>query len=163
MTAVEQICYDLAHDLLDDIRRLDIQLKGVTQTDLGGCGRIVDDGHRVFGVGPMTAVILIGNTGDLRRFRNRDHFAAYTGTAPVEFSSGGRITHRLSRRRNRTLNSAIHVAAVTLRRKHSDGRAYFDRRLAEGKTKREALRSLKRHVSNAVCRQLLADANRLGR
>ncbi len=118
----------------------------------------------LFGVGPMTAAILIGNTGDIRRFRNRDHFAAYTGTAPVEFSSGGRIVHRLSRRGNRTLNAAIHMAAVTqLRHTHSDGRAYFERKVAEGKTKREALRSLKRHVSNAVYRQLLADANRLAR
>ena len=99
-----------------------------------------------------------------RRFRNRDHFAAYTGTAPVEFSSGGRTVHRLSRRENRTLNAAIHMAAVTqLRHKHSEGRAYFERKVADGKTKREALRSLKRHVSNAVYRQLLADANRLAR
>lgn len=118
----------------------------------------------LFGVGPMTAAILIGNTGDIRRFRNRDHFAAYTGTTPIEFSSGGRTVHRLSRRGNRTLNSAIHMAAVTqLRHRHSEGRAYFDRKVAEGKTKREALRSLKRHVSNAVYRQLLADANRLAR
>jgi transposase len=114
----------------------------------------------LFGVGPMTAAILIGNVGDIRRFRNRDHFAAYTGTAPVEYSSGGRVAHRLSRRGNRTLNAAIHMAAVTqLRHQHSEGRAYFERRVSE----REALRSLKRHVSNAVYRQLLAHANRLGR
>ena len=109
----------------------------------------------------MIAAVLIGN---VRRFRNRDHFAAYTGIAPIEYSSGGRIVHRLSRRGNRTLNAAIHMAAVTqLRHKQSDGRVYFDRKVAEGKTKREALRSLKRHVSNAVYRHLLADANRLGR
>ena len=96
------------------------------------------------------------------RFRNRDHFAAYTGTAPVEFSSSGRIAHRLSRRGNRVLNAAIHMAAVTeIGHTQSEGRVYFDRKVAEGKTKREALRSLKRHVSNAVYRQLLADANRL--
>ena len=72
--------------------------------------------------------------------------------------------HRLSRRGNRTLNSAIHLAAVTqLRHRTSEGRVYFDRKLAEGKTKREALRSLKRHVSNAIYRHLLADANRLRR
>ncbi len=110
----------------------------------------------------MSAAVLIGNTGDIRRFRNRDHFAAYTGTAPVEFSSGGRIVHRLSRRGNRTLNSAIHIAAVTqLRHQHSEGRIYFERKVAEGKTKREALRSLKRHLSIAIYRQLVADANRV--
>ena len=163
-SAVEQIRYDLARDLIDDICRLDAQLKeshkriavavkasSTTLTDL-------------FGVGPMIAATVIGNVGDVRRFRNRDHFAAYTGTAPVEYSSGGRIVHRLSRRGNRTLNAAIHMAAVTqLRHKHSDGRIYFERKVADGKTKREALRSLKRHVSNAVYRQLVADASRAAR
>jgi transposase len=163
-TAVEQIRYELANDLLDDIRHLDIQLKEshkkISKAVAASSTTVTD----LFGVGPMTAAILIGNTGDIRRFRNRDHFAAYTGTAPAEFSSGGRTVHRLSRRGNRTLNSAIHMAAVTqLRHTHSSGRVYFDRKVAEGKTKREALRSLKRHVSNAVYRQLLADANRLAR
>ena len=163
-TPVEQIRYDLAGDLLDDIRRLDDQLKE-SHKRIGAAVRAssttVTD---LFGVGPMTAAVLIGNTGDIRRFRNRDHFAAYTGTAPVEFSSGGRIVHRLSRRGNRTLNSAIHMAAVTqLRHKHSEGRIYFERKVAEGKTKREALRSLKRHVSNAIYRQLVVDADRIAR
>jgi transposase len=163
-TSVEQIRFDLANDLIDDIRRLDVQLKE-SHAKISATVRVTSTTVTdLFGVGPMTAATLIGNVGDIRRFRNRDHFAAYTGTAPVEYSSGGRIAHRLSRRGNRTLNSAIHMAAVTqLRHKHSDGRAYFDRKVAEGKTNREALRSLKRHVSNAVYRQLLADANRLAR
>jgi transposase len=158
-TAVEQIRYHLAHDLLDDIGRLDAQLKESHKRIGTVVAASSTTATELFGVGPMTAAILIGNTGDIRRFRNRDHFAAYTGTAPVEFSSGGRIAHRLSRRGNRTLNAAIHMAAATqLRHTHSDGRAYFERKVTEGKTKREALRSLKRHVSNAIYRQLLADA-----
>jgi len=97
----------------------------------------------------------------VRRFANRDQFAAYNGTAPVERSSGGRVVHRLSQRGNRRLNHALHLAAVCqIRQRHSDGRAYFDPKVAEGKTKKEALRALKRHVSNAVYRQLLIDANR---
>jgi transposase len=163
-TAVEQIRYDLANDLLDDIGRLDDQLNASHKRIGAAVAASSTTVTELFGVGPMTAAILIGNTGDIGRFRNRDHFAAYTGTAPVEFSSGGRTAHRLSRRGNRTLNAAIHMAAVTqLRHHHSDGRAYFERKVAEGKTKREALRSLKRHVSNAIYRQLLADANRLAR
>jgi transposase len=158
-TAVEQIRYHLAHDLLDDIGRLDAQLKESHKRIGTVVAASSTTATELFGVGPMTAAILIGNTGDIRRFRNRDHFAAYTGTALVEFSSGGRIAHRLSRRGNRTLNAAIHMAAATqLRHTHSDGRAYFERKVTEGKTKREALRSLKRHVSNAIYRQLLADA-----
>jgi transposase len=113
------------------------------------------------GVGPILAGMLIGYTGDITRFRNRDHYAAYNGTAPVEFSSGGRVVHRVSERGNRRLNHAIHMTVICqLRQPHSDGRAYFDRRVAQGKTTRDALRALKRHLSNAVYRQLLADARR---
>ena len=115
----------------------------------------------LFGIGPIIAAMLIGYSGDITRFANRDHYASYTGTAPVEFSSGGRVVHRVSQRGNRNLNHAIHMAAVSqLRQVHSEGRAYFDRRVAEGKTKREALRALKRHVSNAAYRKLVADAKR---
>jgi transposase len=164
LSAVEQIRHDLARELIEDISRLDTQLKEshkrITSAVRASSTTLTD----LFGVGPMIAAVVIGNVGDVRRFRNRDHFAAYTGTAPVEYSSGGRIVHRLSRRGNRTLNAAIHMAAVTqLRHAHSDGRSYFDRKVAEGKTKREALRSLKRHVSNAVYRQLIADDDRITR
>jgi transposase len=115
----------------------------------------------LFGVGPVIACSLIGYTGDVCRFVNRDQFAAYNGTAPIEHSSGGRVVHRLSRRGNRRLNHAIHMTAISqLRHSHSDGRAYVDRKVAEDKTKKEAIRALKRHVSNAVYRQLVIDAQR---
>ena len=105
--------------------------------------------------------MLIGHTGDITRFRDRDHYAAYHGTAPVEFSSGGRTVHRLSKRGNRKLNHALHMAAICqLRQPHSDGRAYVDRKVKDGKTKKEAIRALKRQISNAVYRHLLADARR---
>ena len=159
---VEQIRHDLARDLIDDICRLDAQLKESHKRIASAVKASSTTLTELFGVGPMIAATVIGNVGDVRRFRNRDHFAAHTGTAPVEYSSGGRIVNRLSRRGNRTLNSAIHMAAVTqLRHKHSVGRVYFDRKVADGKTKREALRSLKRHVSDAVYRQLVADADRI--
>src|SRR5205807_1846376 len=107
----------------------------------------------LFGIGPMIACALIGYAGDIRRFHTRDHFAAYNGTAPVEFSSGGRTVHRLSQRGNRKLNHAIHMAAICqIRQRGSAGRAYFERKVAEGKTKKEAIRSLKRRVSDAVFR-----------
>jgi transposase len=112
----------------------------------------------VFGVGPVIAAMLIGNSGDMARFANRDRYAAYTGTAPTEFSSGGRTVHRLSRRGNRTLNHAVHLAAmIQLRHRHSAGRAYYERRLAEGKTGKEATRALKRQLSNVAYRHLVTD------
>ena len=116
----------------------------------------------IFGVGPIVAGMLIGYTGDPTRFTTASRFAAYTGTAPIEFSSGGRITHRLSRRGNRRLNHALHIAAITqIRYPHSPGRCYYERKLAEGKTPREAIRSLKRRLSDVVWRHLVADAQRV--
>ena len=81
----------------------------------------------------------------------------------MEVSSGGRITHRLSRRGNRHLNHAIHIAAITqIRFAHSPGRAFFERKVAEGKTKKEAVRALKRRISDAVYQHLLLDAHITG-
>jgi len=112
-------------------------------------------------VGPVIAAAVIGDVRHVSRFPNRDHFAAYNGTAPIEVSSGGRKIYRLSRRGNRRLNHAIHMAAVTqIRYRHSPGRAYYDKKLAEGKTGKEALRCLKRQISDAIYACLQADARR---
>jgi len=161
ITAVEQIRYDLAHELLDYVERLDVQLKEShrrIKTAVKASGTSLTE---LYGVGPILACELVGYTGDVRRFTTRDQFASYAGVAPVEFSSGGRTVHRLSRRGNRQLNHAIHMVAICqIRQKDSEGRIYFEKKVAEGKTKREAIRSLKRHVSNAVYRQLLIDAQK---
>jgi transposase len=118
-------------------------------------------GTGLFGVGPVVAATIIGEVRDVSRFAGRDHFASYDGTAPVEVSSGNRKACRLSRRGNRRLNHAIHLAAVTqISHRNSAGRAYYDKKLAEGKTPREAPRSLKRQVSDAVFARLRADAQR---
>ena len=115
----------------------------------------------LFGVGPVIAATVIGGVRDVSRFPGRDHFAAYNGTAPIEVSSQPRKTCRLSRRGNRRLNHAIHMAAVTqVRHSHSQGRAYYDKKLAEGKTPKEALRALKRQTSDAIFTRLRADAQR---
>jgi transposase len=104
---------------------------------------------------------VIGDVKDVSRFPGRDHFAACNGTAPIEVSSGQRKVYRLSRRGNRRLNHAIHMAAVTqVRHRHSKGRAYYDKKLAKGKTPKEALRALKRQISNAIFTRLQADARR---
>jgi hypothetical protein len=113
----------------------------------------------IFGVGPVIAATVIGDAGDVARFASRDHFAAYNGTAPIEVSSGNRKIHRLSLRGNRRINHALHMAAITqIRHAHSDGRAYYDKKVAEGKTHKEALRCLKRRISDAVYARLQADA-----
>lgn len=158
---VEQVRYDLALELLGEIEVLDAQLKASHKRIRDAVAVSNTTLTDLFGVGPILAAAIIGYSGDITRFANRDHYAAYNGTAPREVSSGGRTVHRLSRRGNRRLNHAIHMVAITqIGHRHSAGRIYFDRRVAEGKTKREAIRSLKRHISNTVYQQLLADARR---
>jgi transposase len=112
-------------------------------------------------VGPVIADTVLGEAGDVSRFRDRDHFAACNGTAPARVSSGNRTVHRLSRRGNRRVNHAVHMAAITqIRHPHSEGRADYDKKIAHGKTPKEALRALKRRISDALFRQLRADARR---
>ena len=159
-TPVEAARRDLALDVLADVQRLDGQLKAShrrIRTAVAASGTSLTG---LFGVGPIIACYLIGFTGDVTRFASRDRYAAYNGTAPVERSSGGRVVHRVSQRGNRRLNHALHMAAICqIRQTSSDGRDYFERKVAEGKTKKDAIRSLKRHISNAVYRQLLIDAD----
>ena len=157
--AVAQARHELAGQFLDDLRNLDAQLRQ-TRKKLAAAVRASQTTlTEIFGVGPVIAGTVIGDVRDISRFASREHFAAYNGTAPIEVSSGGRITYRLSLRGNRRLNHAIHMAAITqIRNRHSDGRAYYDRKIAEGKTHKEALRSLKRRISNAIYARLRADA-----
>jgi transposase len=160
-TAAQRQRLRLAHELLDEIRVLDVRLKASKQRvaeAVVASGTTVTD---LYGVGSIVAAILIGYSGDVRRFPTAGHYASYNGTAPIEISSGGLTVHRLSRRGNRTLNHAIYIAAVThIRNLDSEGRAYYDAKVAAGKTPREALRALKRHISDRVYRQLVRDARR---
>ena len=112
----------------------------------------------LYGVGPVVAGLLIGYSGDIARFPTRHHYAAYTGTAPIEASSGTKKRHRLNPRGNRMLNHALHLIAITqLRYPNTEGRIFYERKLEEGKTRKEAIRSLKRRLSDVVYRHLQAD------
>jgi transposase len=103
----------------------------------------------LFGVGPVLAATFLGEVGDVRRFPTKHHFAAHTGTAPLEASSGQVIRHRLSRAGDRRLNHALYMMAMVQVRRPSAGQAYYRRKLAEGKSPKEALRCLKRRLSAA--------------
>ena len=149
-----------AAELVADLRRLDAAIAAVRRRILTAVDASKTSVIDVYGVGPVVAANIVGHTGDVRRFWTRNHYASYNGTAPIEASSGPRKRHRLNPRGNRQLNHAIHMAAVTQIRNDTAGRAYFERKLAEGKTKKEALRALKRRISDAVYRQLLVDADR---
>jgi len=113
---------------------------------------------QLFGVGPVLAATFLGEVGDIGRFPSKHHFAAHTGTAPLEASSGQVIRHRLSRSGDRKLNHALYMMAMVQVRRPSAGQAYYQCKRAEGKSPKEALRCLKRRLSDAVYRCLLADA-----
>jgi transposase len=159
--AVEAARCELAAEFLADLRRVDAQMRDARNKltiAVRASGTTLTE---VFGVGPIVAAIVIGEARGVSRFASRDHFAAYNGTAPIEVSSGRRKIYRLSRRGNRRLNHAIHMAAVTqVSHRHSPGRAYYARKLAEGQTPKEALRSLKRRLSDVIFARLQADAHR---
>jgi transposase len=159
--AVALARWELAGDFLEDLRRIDAQMAQAKKKLAAAVKASGTTLTEVFGVGPVIAAITLAEVLDVSRFSGRDHFAAYNGTAPIEVSSGKRKVHRLSRRGNRRLNHAIHIAAITqIRHLHSEGRAYYDKKLAGGKTSKGALRALKRRISDALYRHLRADARR---
>ena len=112
------------------------------------------------GIGPSGAARLLVEVADITRFPNRDHFASWNGTAPIDASSGDNVRHRLSRAGNRQINRTLHIMATVQLRNDTEGRRYYDRRRADGKTPMEAMRALKRRLSNIVYRAMLDDAIR---
>jgi transposase len=114
------------------------------------------------GVGELIAARIIGEVGDVARIPSRRHFASLNGTAPISASSGQQRRHRLNRGGNRRLNQAIHMMALTQARMDPRARAYMARRLGEGRSRRDASRALKRHLSDVVYQQLRQDANGSG-
>jgi transposase len=160
--AVARARCELAGDFLQDLRRIDAQMREARKKLAAAVQASGTTLTAIFGVGPVVAAVVIGETADPARFAGRDHFAACNGTAPVEVSCGTRKACRLSRRGNRRLGHAVHMAAVTqVSQRHSDGRAYYDKKIAGGKTPKEALRALKRQVSDAIFKHLKADAARV--
>ncbi|WP_204029455.1 IS110 family RNA-guided transposase [Micromonospora andamanensis] len=148
----------VAAELIADLERIyrrtkeaDKELKElVTST-----GTTLMDLH---GIGPSGAARLLVEVGDITRFPNRAHFASWNGTAPIDASSGEQMRHRLSRAGNRQINRVLHIMATVQLRNPNEGRAYFDRKKAAGKTSMEAMRALKRRLSDIVYRNMTNDA-----
>jgi transposase len=148
----------LASEVLRDVRTLDrkiADLSGRIEAEVEASGTTLT---QIFGIGPVLAAKIIGAVGNVGRFPSKGHFASYSGTAPVEASSGDVVRHRLSMAGNRKLNYALHMVAVCQARSDALGGAYYRKKIAEGKSRKEALRCLKRRVSDAVFRSLLEDS-----
>jgi transposase len=107
------------------------------------------------GIGPNGAARLLVEVGDITRFPDRGHFASWNGTAPIDASSGDHVRHRLSRAGNRQINRTLHIMATVQLRNPGPGRDYYDRKKAAGKSSMEAMRCLKRRLSDLVYKSLL--------
>jgi transposase len=150
----------IASEFLDEVRRVDqalTELRHRIDTAVAASGSTVTDVH---GVGPIVACYLIGYTGDIGRFASAGHYARYNATAPIEASSGPKKRHRLNPDGNRQLNHALHVAALGQISHDTPGRVYYLRKQTEGKSRKEAMRCLKRRISDVVYQRLCADAGR---
>jgi transposase len=150
----------IANELVDDIARLDTQMlasKKRIRLAVAASGTSLCD---IRGIGPIGAAMILGAVRDVTRFPTAGHFASYNATAPIEASSGNKNRHRLNPRGNRKLNHVLHMTAESQLRYPSEGRTYYDKKIVEGKTTKEAIRALKRRISDVVYRRLLADAKR---
>lgn len=151
----------IARDVVARIRDLTVEVDALEREIIGRVRSLSPHLLSLVGVGGLTAAKIVGEVADIRRFRSKDAFARHNGTAPLPVWSANQTRHRLSRTGNRQLNAAIHRIAVTQMRCHPDAKTYLEKRMTNGNTKTEALRALKRRLSDVVYRTLLADAGAL--
>ena len=150
----------VAAELVADLERIYARKKEANKelTDLvKQTGTTLLDLH---GIGPTGAARLLVEVGDITRFPNKAHFASWNGTAPLDASSGDQVRHRLSRKGNRQINRVLHTMARVQLRNPTEGRAYYDRKKADGKAPMEAMRCVKRRLSDIVFQTMLNDAVR---
>jgi transposase len=147
----------IARDLVARIRELTAAIDGLEREIARLVAGLAPALLALQGCGNLTAAKLVGETAGIGRFSSRAKFARHNGCAPLPVWSGNDVRHRLSRGGNRQLNLAIHRIAITQVRLGGLGRAYFDHRLAAGDTRTEALRALRRKISDEVFRRMRDD------
>jgi len=147
----------MGRQLLADVRRVDRALNDNRRRCAEAVATSGSSLTEIFGISEILAAKILAHTGDITRFANADHYASYTGTAPIEVSSGEQRRHRLSRAGNRSLNHALHMAARVQTMHPGPGRTHYQRKQTEHKTPAEALRSLKRQLAKVVYRHLRDD------
>ena len=137
--------------LTDDINRLKADITARTES-------VAPNLLAIHGIAALGAAKLIGEVAGVDRFHSRHAFARHNGTAPLPVWSSNRERHRLSRTGNRQLNAAIHRIVLTQARSHPDAIAYLNRRVDHGGTRKDAIRALKRRLSDVIYRAMIADA-----
>jgi transposase len=151
----------LARRRVEALRRLDTEIRQLEREIANSVRELGSGLPQLVGLGYLSAARIIGEVGDIGRIQSKARFARMNGTAPIPASSGQTQRHRLNQGGNRRLNHALHMMALTQARMDPRARAYVERRRAEGKSRRDAIRALKRHLSDVVYQQLRLDA-RLG-
>jgi transposase len=152
----------LAAELIEEVRRLDTRITSAGELIITAVRKSGTTLTELFGIGGLLAGKIWPGSGSIHRFGSAAAFASYTGTTPIAVSSGDVVRHRLSRAGDRQLNYALHVMAITQIRHDTPGRAYYRRKRAAGHNHKEAMRCLKRRLSDVVYRQLLRDAQAAG-
>src|SRR5262249_39883030 len=158
LTEVDGTVARIAPELLDRCRAVTTEINRLEREISALVEKLAPTLLAVCGCGALTAAKILGETAGIERFRSSDAYARHNGSAPVPISSSNRTRHRLSRSGNRQLNAALHRIALTQARVDPDARALPARRRANGDGGLEALRVLKRHLSDVVYRALKADA-----
>lgn len=158
LISIDGMVARIARDLVARIRELTIEANALEREIVERAKALAPRLLELAGVGGLTAAKIVAEVAGVRRFRSKDAFARHNGTAPLPVWSSNRVRHRLSRTGNRQLNAAIHRIAVTQKRCHEPAKTYLERRMAGGNTKTEALRALKRKLSDVVYRALVEDA-----
>lgn len=161
VTATDCCRRDLTRDLITDLRRLDRAIKDNESHMRDAVDASQTTLTELPGIGTVLAAKVLGHVANIDRFPTEHHFASYTGSAPLEASSGNTVRHRLNTGGNRALNSVLHVIATCQIRDPGIGQDYYRRKISEGKTPAEARRALKRRLSNAVYRTLKRDQRKL--
>jgi transposase len=151
----------VAAELISDLERIYVRKKAADKELRELVAATGTSLMNLRGLGPAGAARLLVEVGDITRFPDRGHFASWNGTAPIDASSGDVVRHRLSRAGNRQINRVLHIMAVVqLRHPDTEGRTYYDRKKADGKSSLEAMRCLKRRLSDIVYRHMIDDALR---
>lgn len=148
---------DLARREVTRIRELTREAKELEKEITRRVAEIAPSLLELPGCSGLTAAKLVGEAADITRFRNRDAYAMFAGTAPIPVWTGNNTRHRLNRGGNRQTNAAIHRIAITQLRMHPPAQKLINRNTANGKTKREALRLLKRRLTDVVYRTMTQD------
>jgi transposase len=155
---VEGMVARIAADLVGRIRELTVTIRALEREITDRVKVLAPTLLLIVGIGALGAAKIVAETADVRRFKSKDAYARHNGTAPLPVWSGNRQRHRLSRTGNRQINCAIHRIAITQKRCHPPAQHYLEHRAQLGNTSTEALRALKRRLSDIVYRALLEDA-----